>query len=203
MAFDHETAETIAPVLAMIGQESRLDPNWTCHMLEAVAGQVLPDFHRRQRNKATCNADRIRHGERVIANATPAIDDFVQLSHAYAAEECLIEASYRISKAIELQPDNGELRRFKASILERMARFEEALQAAIEARNLGADAESISFDVERIEARLVCHLTEVSSCLDTAVSLPASMKLLCMGRLTFPEFIKFIGKIVRAYANKN
>lgn len=328
MTFDQETAETIAPVLAMIGQEARLDPHWTCRMLEAVNARImpafhrgqrdaadstadrirhgeqlalgeaaqiddlmqlahacadeerliealhwvskatelcpmegeflrfrasllerlgafeealrvahearalgadpasivsdidrisarfnrhieeacdrrLPDFYRQQRDMAACNADRISHGEKIITSSTAGIDDLVQLAHAYAADERLLEALCRVSQAIQLQPDNGELFRFKASILERMARYDEALQAAIEARNLGADAGSISVDVERIEEGLVCHLTELSSCLDTTASLPASMELLCMGRLKFREFIKFIGKIVRAYATKN
>jgi tetratricopeptide (TPR) repeat protein len=171
--------------------------------LEAMAEQLLPSIYRQRRSMAVCGAERIRIGMKLASSAEVDVDDLVQLAHACAAEEMLADALYWMGKAIELKPDQGEHLRFKASILERMGRFEGALQVANDARILGSDTESISFDAERIEAQLVCHLAEVSSCLDTAASLPASVKLLCMGRLTFPEFINLIGKIVRAYANKN
>lgn len=203
MAFDHDTAETIAPLLGMIGQEARLDSHWTCKMLEAVAEQVLPVFHRQQREAATSHAECVRHGLNLALRQTAEIDDVMHLAHSYANDEKLFDALYWASKAIELRPEDGEFLRFKASILERMGRFEKALQTAHEAQQHGADPESISADIDRVNARLISHLREASNCRDDESSLPASLKLLAIGQLKFPQFIKFIGKVVSAYAKRN
>jgi predicted O-linked N-acetylglucosamine transferase (SPINDLY family) len=203
MVFDQDTAETIAPLLGMIGQEARLDSQWTCQMLDAVAEQVLPVFHRQQREAATSHAECVHHGLKLALRPTAEIDDLMHLAHSYANDEKLFDALYWASKAIELHLEDGEFLRFKASILERMGRFEKALQTAHEAQLHGADLESISADIDRINARLISYLREASNCPDDESSLPASTKLLAMGQLTFPQFIKFIGKVVSAYAKRS
>lgn len=158
MAFDQETAEMLAPVLAMIGQESRLDPHWTCQMLEAVNEQVLPEFHRQQRDAAASDAERIRCGLKLTSGQASDIDDSVQLAHSYANDERLFDALCWVTKALELQPADGELLRFKASILERMGWLEPALQIAQEAARHDADPVLIAADIERISCRHAAHV---------------------------------------------
>jgi len=202
MTFDQETAETIAPVLAMIGQEARLDPRWTCHMLEAVNGQVLPGFHRQQRDTAASDAERIRCGMKLAAGPGASIDDLVQLAHSYASDEKLFDALYWVTKALGLEPGEGELLRFKASILERMGKFDQALRTAHEAKFNNADPECISSDIDRINKQRVALLREHSSSIDDATSLPAFAKLLGMGRLELHDLMKFVGKIIKSYAKR-
>lgn len=203
MSFDQDTAAAITPVLAMVGQEARTDANWTCHMLEAVADQVLPDFHRRQRSLATSCTERIRYALKLAAQPYTETDDLVLLAHAFANDESLTDALFWISKALEREPNNGELHRFKASILERMGRFKESLQVAHNARLLGADPDFIGADIDRIEAKLVDHLKGCGSSKDAATALSASIELLGMRRLTFPEFSKLVGRVISAYAKRN
>jgi hypothetical protein len=203
MAFDSNAAETIAPVLAMIGQEGRIDPNWSCNMLEAVGDQILPDFYRHQRSFAGTGAEQVHWGLKLVGNSYASVEDFVHLAHGYAREESLNDALYWIGKALDHDPGNGEFHRFKASILERMEQFEGALLAARRARQLGADPVSINADIDRIDAKLLCQLKEASSSEDTEISLAASMKLLGMGRLTSRELIALIGRVVSVYAKKH
>jgi tetratricopeptide (TPR) repeat protein len=200
MKFSEETAETLAPVLAMIGQEARLDPHWTCHMLEAVNGQILPGFYRHQRDAAGSNAERIHYGLALASGSGSQIDDQVQLAHHCAAEDRLEDALYWIAKAIELDPEQGEYLRFKASILERMGNFEDALQTAHHARALGADPDCIASDIERIASRRRAELWEGTRSSDSAISLNAYSRLLAMKQLSLPNFLRFAGKLVKSYA---
>jgi hypothetical protein len=128
------------------------------------------------------------------------IDDPVQAAHAHAAEERLSDALHWITKAIELRPGEGEFLRFKASILERMGSFEKALQTAYKAKSHGATPEAISSDINRIHERLISKLKESSRSEDTAKALLAYARLLEMRSLTFRELLKFIGGIIRSYA---
>jgi len=124
--------------------------------------------------------------------------DPVKLAHAHAAEERLSDALYWITKALERQPDNGEFHRFKASILERMGLFEQALGAAQDAGLRGADSSAIAFDIERIGHRLVGSIEDNSASLDAAVSLPASARLLVMGRLPLGKTIRLLANVLMA-----
>jgi hypothetical protein len=203
MAFDQEAAETIAPVLAMIGQEARLDPNWTCHMLEAVNGRVLPGFHRQQRDTAASDAERICYGLKLAVDPGAITDDLVQLAHFYASNEELVGALYWVTKSLETQPAQGELLRFKASILERLGLFEQALQSAHEAKSHGADLEPICADIDRINQLLSSYLQDSIRAKYKARSLPELADLLEVKSLRVSEFIKLIGKIIKIYAKRN
>ena len=199
MAFDNDMVETISPVLMLIGQQAKLDLNWTSHMLEAVAGQTLPELYRHQRDAATDNAARICYGEKLASSAGSEPDDLIQLAHTLATEERLPEALHWIGKALDLRPEECELLRFKASILERMGRFEEALQTAQEAQSLGADFEAISDDIDRIRGKLVAFLELSIQSPEREISLHAYAMLLSMRKLSFRNFIGYLMRASRHF----
>ena len=200
MALDQETVETIAPVLAMIGQQVRLDSNWACHMIEAVGGQALPEFYRQQRDLAQDADQRIHYGLKLASSPSGRIDDKIHLAQAYADKELLVDSLYWIGKAIQSRPEAGEYLRFKASILERMGSFDEALLAAEKAELLGADAVAIRADIERIQGRWTLHLRQASRSPNLAKSLRSYVALLEKGKVRFRQIPTFLVRVIRLYA---
>jgi tetratricopeptide (TPR) repeat protein len=78
-------------------------------------------------------------------------DVLVQLAHACADADQLDDGLHWLRKAGELEQPDGEFLRFKASLLERSGRIDEALRTALEARQAGADLVAISCDIERLQ----------------------------------------------------
>lgn len=91
---------------------------------------------------------------KLVSSRSATEDDFVRLAQAYADVESLQDALHWLTKAIELHPAGGELLHFKANILERSGRLEEALQTARAAQAAGADPDAISCDIKRISDHL-------------------------------------------------
>ena len=166
--------------------EARIRARYISH-LEATVDDVLPGVLRERRDAASTNAERIRFGLSLSAMPTAGTSDLMTLAQSYADDERLVDALYWASKAIEASPKEGELLRFKASILERMELFEEALRTAQEARGRGAVQQFINSDIERIGHRLVGSIQNDGTSLDPAISLPASARLLAMGQLLARE----------------
>jgi tetratricopeptide (TPR) repeat protein len=200
MAFDQETAETLAPVLAMVGQQARVDSNWTCTMIEAIAGQVLPNFYNQKLETAETAAERAALDLKLALVSSGRTADLLHLAHAYADAEHLQDALFWIERAIEARPDEGEYLRFKASILERMRQFEQALRIANEAQRLGADPQAIHADIGRIEEGWVSHLRETANSENLQKSLTADLALLEHGWLpasqipsVFYRLMKLVG----------
>jgi tetratricopeptide (TPR) repeat protein len=166
--------------------------------LETMAEQLLPAIYRQHRNVAVCGAERIRLGMKLASSPDVSVDDLVQLAHACAAEEMLADALHWIGKAIELNPDQGEHLRFKASILERMGRLADAQDVAIEAKDLGADPDCIGSDINRINSLHVLELWRNVASDDRAASLASYSQLLAMGKLSLRDVMKFARKLVKA-----
>lgn len=197
MAFDQETAETIAPVLAMVGQQARVDPNWACTMIETVAGQVLPDFYASKRETTDSASERAALDLKLVLISSGRTSDLLRLAQTYSDAERLEDALYWIGRAIDARPDEGEYFRFKASILERMRAFEKALGCAREAQLLGADADAIRADIERIERGWVSYLRRSAKSEDLRQSVNAYAILLDHGWLRASEVPTAVYRLVR------
>jgi tetratricopeptide (TPR) repeat protein len=190
--------DDVDAMLTLIEQEARRDRDRTCQIMETVGAQLLPDFYRSKRDSADGRAGWIHYGVKLASSAGVDIDDLVKLAHACAGEERLGEALHWIGKAIELHSEQGEYLRFKASILERMGRFEEALQVAHEAMALGADPDCIGTDIDRINAQHVLELWRNAASDNRATSLASYSQLLAMGKLSLRDVMKFARKLVKA-----
>jgi tetratricopeptide (TPR) repeat protein len=177
----------------------RLHRRYLVH-LDTTSGRVLPDFHRQQRDAAAVNGERIRRGLKLASRDEPSPEDLIDLAHAYAEDEKLWDALYWIGKAIEVHPDDGEILRFKASILERIGRFEEALQVAEEASRCGAHRASIASDLERISRGFIADLRKDARSENPARSLTSYAKLLQTKNLRLSDLIRFVGLTVASYA---
>lgn len=129
--------------------------------------------------------------------------DPLKSANTSAAEERLLDALYWITKAIEHHPEHGEYLRFKASILERMGRFDEALDVAKEAEARGADVQGIAADIERIDSRIIAELKAGTRSSEAAVSLASYSRLLAMNKLSFRDTMNFAGKLIKSYATAN
>jgi len=197
MVFDGQTAETIAPVLAMIGQQARVDPNWTCTMIEAVACDVLPGFYRTKRESADGAGERAALDLKLVAMSCDRPEHMVRLAQSYSDAERLPDALYWIGKAVESEPEQGEYLRFKASILERMQMFKQAFEAAREASQRGADPDSIASDIERIENGWISHLRRNASSTDIRLSFGSYISLLEQGRLRPLEILAVLPRLAK------
>jgi hypothetical protein len=201
MAFDAETAHTLAPVLKMIGQEAHLDPAWTCGMLDAVVDDVLIDYYRNRRETAASAEERLAFGLKLVCGRQVQVDDIARLAHLFAEEEALSDAIYWIDKAIKISPENGELHRFKASIHERMGNFELALPAAFAARENGADSQAMSADIERIRQIEIASIRMNSRSKDPAASLAAFAELSDRGKLQTSDRLAFLVRAIKVLTN--
>jgi hypothetical protein len=124
--------------------------------------------------------------------------DPIKSAHSFAAKNRLVEALCWVTMAIERHPSKGEYLRLKASILERMGRFEEALQVAHEAKALGADPDCIGVDIDRINSLHVLELWKNAASDNRATSLVSYSQLLAMGKLSLRDVMKFARKLVKA-----
>ena len=94
----------------------------------------------------------IEAGLRLAHVETGRVEDWVALAHLLARAGRLDESLVWISRSVALAPDVAEYHRLRASLLERLERFEAALQAASRALELDpADSELLA-DVGRIGA---------------------------------------------------
>lgn len=200
MEIPDETLDTVAPVLTMIGQQTRLDPAWACRMIEAVADEMLPRFYRHAREVAKTAAERIELDLKLALAPGDRTEDVVRLAHSHAEAEQLDDALYWVGKAIEARPGDGEFLRFKASILERKRLFEEALRVAREAGARGADPEAIQSDIARIESGWIAQLRDAARSSDRRVSLGAHLTLLQQGPVKIVDLAAILFQIVRLYA---
>ena len=139
---------------AVLAREARLGVHKVAIILDALCDHLLPDVYRQQRDEATDNLGKIRWGIKVACTLDAGADDFILLAHACADQDQLDDALHWLKRALASHPEAGELHRFRASLLERKGRHEEALDAAKSAQAAGADENAIASDIARISGLL-------------------------------------------------
>lgn len=200
MEFEEETIETVGPILRMIGQQARLDPAWAYGMVEATAGQILPQYYRQAKARAGTAAERIALDVKLALSSGARTEDVVRLAQTCADAEQLDDALYWIGRAIEAHPEEGEYLRFKASILERKGQFERALQIAQRAARLGAEPEAIHSDIIRIENNRLAQLEETARSPDPGTSLLGYLSLYQRRRIKTADLARIFLQIIRLCA---
>jgi hypothetical protein len=102
----------------------------------------------------------IEAGLRFVNRETAQVKDWVAVAHLLARADRLDEALAWISRAVTALPGVTDHCRLQASVLERLQRFEEALQVATHALNLRPDDAGLVSDVERISSAYVNALRQ-------------------------------------------
>lgn len=181
-----ESAEPdpISIIIGQLRQEGEHDPARAADLVDAIADRLLAERLRRNWDKAADDPDVIATGTRLVAARLAEPGDLVRLAHAHARSEQLGPALQLVEQAEQEDPANGELLRFKASLLERLRKWPEALGAAHSALAAGADERAIRIDIERLESRRLSVLRQRSISENELEPITDALHLLATGELS-------------------
>ena len=181
--------DPLEKILAILAGQADSHPDRALHTLDALNEDLLPQFHRRRFEDASTDSEKVAYGARLVANRKATGADLVALAHACARSERLTEALSWILRAIEIQPFDGELLRFQASVLERLGKIDDALLVAEAARNLECDIGAVSADIVRLQERQSAQVRKFMATASPADRLAGYAKLVWSRRASVEDLI--------------
>lgn len=133
---------------------------------------------RQQRDRSPDLTSAIEAGLKLAHRETDGVEDWVALAHLLAKAKRLNESLGWVDRALEKKLDVADYHRLRASVLERLGRFDEALPAAKRALELSPDHNELAADLKRIEAAYSNRLRQQrDGSQDLALRIEAGLKL--------------------------
>jgi tetratricopeptide (TPR) repeat protein len=156
-----EPTDVMSPVLRLVSSRLTNHPEWAVPLLEVLAGQLAVPMWRRARDSSKDLPTAIRAAISIAHHARADVEDWIALSHLLATDGRLSESLSWVNRVLQHQPHVASHHRLKASLLERLDRFEEALDAASSAIELDPENPDLIVDEERMSASHVQAMRRV------------------------------------------
>jgi tetratricopeptide (TPR) repeat protein len=174
-----DSIEAISPILGLVSSRLAIHSEWAVPLLELVADRLTVQMLRRTRDVSQDPSVAIRAAISMAGHERANVEDWIALSHLLASEGRLSEALNWVNRVLQHQSHVASHHRLKASVLERLDRFEEALTSAGCALELDSEHPDLIVDRERIVAGYVRSMQQLRD--DGAskpdVAIDAGMKL--------------------------
>ena len=160
---DTESLLQCSPVLGLISRNLVRDPEWSINLLHPVASQLMVQLLRQQRETASNLNAAISAALQQVNYGACEVRDWIAAAHLLAKAERLGEALFWVDRSLTQEPTAAEYMRFRASLLERMGRLEEATQSATLALAFEPGNEQLKADLSRVERALLESLRNARS----------------------------------------
>jgi tetratricopeptide (TPR) repeat protein len=156
-----EPTDAMSPVLRLVSSRLTNHPQWAVPLLEVLAGQLAVPILRRARDSSNDPPTAIRAAISIAQHARADVEDWIAVSHFLATDGRLSESLSWANRVLQHQPHVASHHRLKASLLERLDQFEEALAAVSSAIELDPENPDLIVDEERMSASHVQAMRRV------------------------------------------
>jgi Flp pilus assembly protein TadD len=158
---DHQLLESNAQILSRAAAELVSDPAAALKLLDHAARTLLPFLYHEQRESATDPSQAIEASERLVAMWPTHAGEIAKLAVFMAQAERLEEALLWSNRAVALSSNDIAIYRLRASLLERLGRYEEAEQDIHRATELSRGDPVYLEDRKRISSGYLKQLKEI------------------------------------------